>query len=145
MNAYEALAERMLVSMDAHRHMSPEPVSSTICGEMSVLRLLSQEDRGMNAGEIAGMLHMTTSRIAAVLNSLEKKNMILRMCDPVDKRRVLVMLTDKGMENCLKKRGEAKAYLARLFSHLTEEDADTFVRLAIQLLDVTECRKDEEV
>ena len=146
MDTYEALAERMLASMDKHRHMPPEPVSSTIRGEMAVLHLLSQEGRGLNAGEIAGMLRMTTSRIAAVLNSLEKKGMILRLCDPADKRRVLVTLTSRGMAYCLEKRREAKAHMTRLLSRLTEEEAETFTRLAIKLFDFApECRKDEEV
>lgn len=134
MNTYEMLAERMISSMDMHKHIPPEPVSSTVRGEMSVLRLLSQENRGMNAGELAASLNMTTSRIAAVLNSLEKKDMILRQCDPDDRRRVQVRLTQKGMNNCIKKRNEAKAHLTELLSHLSEADAASFVRINIQLM-----------
>ena len=78
MNPYEQLAEQIFASLDKHRHMPPEPVSGTIRGEMAVLRFLGQENRGMRAGAIAEELHMTTSRIAAVLNSLEKKDMITR-------------------------------------------------------------------
>jgi len=136
MDAYEHLAEQLLLSMDRHRHMPPEPVSGTIRGEMAVLRLLSQEEGGMHAGAIACTLRMTTSRIAAVLNSLEKKNMINRLSDPQDKRRVFVSLTQTGKETCLRRRGEAKAHLTALLSHLSREDAETFVRLAGQLLGV---------
>ena len=40
-------------------------------GEMAVLRLLAVEKQPLLAGEISKKLSMTTSRIAAVLNSLE--------------------------------------------------------------------------
>ena len=105
-------------------------------GEMAVLRLLEHQDEALTAGEISRLLSMTTSRIAAVLNSLEKKNMINRLSDPQDKRRVFVSLTQTGKETCLRRRGEAKAHLTALLSHLSREDAETFVRLAGQLLGV---------
>lgn len=133
MSIYESLAEQMLCSMDQHRHIPPEPVSGTIRGEMAVLRLLSMEKDGMHAGVIADTLHMTTSRIAAVLNALEKKGMIERTCDPQDKRRVLVLLTQTGMETCMRRRGEAKTHLTALLMRLTEEEAQTFIRLSSKL------------
>ncbi len=133
MNIYEQLAEEMLVSMDAHRHMPPEPVSAAIRGEMAVLRLLSCEMEGKSAGAIADALRMTTSRIAAVLNALEKKDMITRSADPADKRRVLVSLTDKGRNTCMMRRNEAKTHLTKLLMRVSEEDAAAFVRISRQL------------
>lgn len=134
MNPYEQLAEQIFASLDKHRHMPPEPVSGTIRGEMAVLRFLGQENRGMRAGAIAEELHMTTSRIAAVLNSLEKKDMITRESDPQDKRRVLVCLTDKGQAYHAERRNEAKQHLGALLSRLSLEDAKTYVRLTLELL-----------
>ena len=133
MNPYESLAEQMLLTMDQHRHIPPEPVSGTIRGEMAVLRLLSHLGGGQNPGEIAGKLNMTTSRIAAVLNSLEKKQQIIRTVDPSDRRRMLVSLTEKGKTTCLERREEAKQHLTRMLMRLSEEDAQTFVRLCNQL------------
>ena len=134
MNPYEQLAEQLLSSMDKHRHMPPEPVSGTIRGEMAVLRLLGQEHQGMSAGAIAETLHMTTSRIAAVLNSLEKKDMITRESDLQDKRRVLVCLTDKGQAYHAERRNEAKSHLGALLSRLSLQEAETYVHLTLQLL-----------
>ena len=134
MNLYEQLAEELLTALDEHRHMPPEPVSGTIRGEMAVLRLLSCEESGKSAGAIADMLHMTTSRIAAVLNSLEKKDMIKRNANPADKRRVLVELTEKGRSTCMKRRSEAKAHLTQLLMRVSQEDAQAFVRISRQLV-----------
>lgn len=133
MNTYESLAEQMLLMMDRHKHLPAEPVSGTIRGEMAVLRLLSQIGTGQNPGEIAARLNMTTSRIAAVLNSLEKKQLILRISDPSDRRRMLVSLTEKGEKTCLERREDAKNHLIQMLMRLSEEDAETFVRLCEQL------------
>ena len=146
MPTYEQLAEHLLSSMDAHRHLPPQPVSATLHGEMAVLRLLAREEEGINAGMIADALHMTTSRIAAVLNALEKKDLITRCADPSDKRRVLVALTPLGRETCAKRRSEAKAHLTRLLMRLPPEDAATFVRLADQLFIIPrDSQPDKEV
>ena len=133
MNRYEYLAEQLLLSMDRHKHLPLEPVSDAVRGEMAVLRLLSQEENGMHAGEIADMLRMTTSRIAAMLNSLEKKLMIRRITDPKDKRRVIVFLTHTGRAACNERRNEAKAHLTAMLERFCEEDAQTFVRLCSRL------------
>ena len=133
MNRYEELAEELLSAMDKHRHLPPEPISATVRGEMAVMRLLSMEGGGMSAGAIAQELKMTTSRIAAVLNSLEKKNMITRSLDAQDRRRVLVELTETGKTTCLARREKAKQHLACMLMRLSEEDAGIYVRLAEQL------------
>jgi len=72
---------------------------------------------------------MTTSRIAAVLGSLEKKAMILRRMDESDKRRVLVTLTKAGSTFCQQRREDAARDMAALLEHLGEEDAAHFVRI----------------
>ena len=97
MTNYSALAQELLHALDATGPRPPhEDISQTQRGEMAVLRLLARENRQLLAGEISRGLGMTTSRIAAVLNSLEKKDMITRCVDPADRRRVVVALTARG-------------------------------------------------
>ena len=56
----------------------------------------------MTAGELSSRLSMTTSRVAAVLGILEKKGLLERENDAVDRRRVLVSLTQAGEALCEK-------------------------------------------
>lgn len=130
MDYFETLAEEMMRSMDQRIKSPPqEEISASLRGEMAVLRLLRREEKPLPAGEISRMLSMTTSRIAAVLGSLEKKGMILRKADEADKRRVLVTLTDKGDAFCLKRRQEVINHMAEMLENLGEEDAAHFVRI----------------
>lgn len=130
MDAYRALAEELMLSLD-RKHKAPphEEISRTMRGEMAVLRLLVENGESMTAGEISRELRMKTSRIAAVLGSLEKKDMILRSPDAHDRRRVQVALTKKGSACCQRRRQQAVEDMTAMLAHLGHEDAVHFVRI----------------
>lgn len=129
MDQYAALAEEFIQAMDQHRHNKPEPVSGAMRGEIAVLKLLFCAKQSLSAGYISRELDMTTSRIAAVLNSLEKKHMIERVGDAQDRRRVLVSITACGIDYCVSRREEAVSHMTALLTRLGEEDARSFVRI----------------
>lgn len=130
MDRYEALAQELLRSLDQKIKSPPqEEISAAMRGEMAVLRLLTREGAPLAAGDISRALEMTTSRIAAVLGSLEKKNMILRQTDETDKRRVLVTLTQQGSACCQRRRQEVLEHMTAMLAYLGEEDAGHFVRI----------------
>ncbi|MBR4039288.1 MAG: winged helix DNA-binding protein [Clostridia bacterium] len=130
MDRYETLAHELFASMDRHKKGPPhEEVSRTMRGEMAVLCLLMNEGKAMTAGELSRTLSMTTSRIAAVLGSLEKKGMLVRMPDETDKRRVLAALTPQGRTVCQRRKAHAHEHMALMLRWLGEDDAAHFVRI----------------
>lgn len=130
MDRYEALAQELMHSLDQQIKSPPqEEMGAAMRGEMAVLRLLTREGMPMTAGKISQMLGMTTSRIAAVLGSLEKKEMILRQADDADKRRVFVTLTQHGSACCQRRRQEVLAHMTAMLAYLGEDDAENFVRI----------------
>ena len=133
-----ALTEEMVRLLDKHpREARDNRFSATMCGEMAVMRLLHNgSKRKMTAGELSSRLSMTTSRIAAVLGSLEKKGLLERENDEVDRRRVLVSLTQAGDELCEKRRQHFMKKIGLLISMLGD-DAPEFVRLLERVFDIT--------
>ena len=130
MQRYEALAQELMASLDQKIKSPPqEEIGAAMRGEMAVLRLLAREGNPMTAGEISRTLGMTTSRIAAVLGSLEKKMMIMRQADENDRRRVLVTLTQQGSACCQRRRQEVMEHMTQMLAYLGEEDAAHFVRI----------------
>lgn len=132
MTDYTVLADEMMSIIDGNtRCLQESQISATMRGEMAVMRLLgvSEDGAAMAAGEISRRLGMTTSRIAAVLNSLEKKRLILRTSDVDDRRRVMVSLTDMGGAFCKKKQALARAHMTRFLEELGDTDARELVRL----------------
>ncbi len=131
MNRYQELAREFLEGMERRKLLPPHPddIGASMRGEMAVLRLLDHQKRRLTAGEISKRLDMTTPRIAAVLNSLEKKGMIERGSDEHDRRRVLVTLTEKGNACCQAKKEAVQRRLAMVFEAIGPEDTEAFIRV----------------
>ena len=132
------LAEKMAGLLDEHpREARDNRFSATMCGEMAVMRLLHNGSKQkMTAGELSSRLSMTTSRIAAVLGSLEKKGLLKRENDEVDRRRVLVSLTQAGDALCEKRRQHFMKKIEVMLSMLGADAAD-FVRLLGRTFEIT--------
>lgn len=137
MERYEALAREFFEALDASSCVPPnDRVSETMRGEAAVMRLLMREGRSLTPGEIGKLLGMTSSRIAAVMNALERKGFVLREGDAQDRRRVRVTLTQQGRAFCQKKQRCAVGDLSMLLSQLGEEDAALFVRLSRRVMEM---------
>lgn len=140
MDHYEELAHGFFEEMRQYRGFMPrqDDVSALMRGEMAVLRLLNDEQRRVSAGDLSRLLEMTTSRVAAVLNSLEKKGLIERSADTSDRRRVLVAMTKSGAALCAHRKACARRRLAAIFERLGQEDTDQFIRLIRRIAQISE-------
>lgn len=137
MERYEALAREFFEALDASSSVpSNDRVSETMRGEAAVMRLLMRQEKSLTPGEIGKLLGMTSSRVAAVMNTLEKKGLVLREGDAQDRRRVRVTLTEQGKVFCRHKQRCAVGDLSTLLSQLGEEDAALFVRLSRRVMEM---------
>ena len=136
--AVHTLAEEMARLLDEHpREARDNRFSASMCGEMAVMRLLhSGTSKKMTAGELSSRLSMTTSRIAAVLGSLERKGLLERENDEIDRRRVLVSLTQAGDALCEKRRQHFMKKIGMML-HMMGDDAPEFVRLLRRTFEIT--------
>ena len=132
------LAEEMARLLDEHpREARDNRFSASMCGEMAVMRLLhSGTSKKMTAGELSSRLSMTTSRIAAVLGSLERKGLLERENDEIDRRRVLVSLTQAGDALCEKRRQHFMKKI-EVMLNMMGSDAQEFVRLLGRTFEIT--------
>lgn len=130
MDIYQNLAEELVEALNRKKKGPPhEAVNAAMRGELAVLRLLTEENRPLTAGEISRLLCMRTSRIAAVLGAMEKKGLIVRRADDGDRRRVMVTLTQAGLALGQRKRRMVVRDVSLLLAQLGEADAREFVRL----------------
>lgn len=137
MQEYRELAEKLFSRLECRHPRPPRAdMEAALRGEMAVLRLLYEETYSMTAGEISRRLAMKTPRIAAVLNALEKKNLIVRQADTKDKRRVLVTITQEGRVLCREKREQAVSDMAELLFALGMEDAQHLLRITAKMQEV---------
>ncbi|HOD92406.1 MAG TPA: MarR family transcriptional regulator [Clostridia bacterium] len=62
----------------------------------NILRLQTDKKSSVNPSDLSDNLNLSRSYVTSVLNSLEKKNLILRSVDIDDRRRIVVEITEKG-------------------------------------------------
>lgn len=98
-------------------------------GEDGVLTYLLKYNNKALSGELADKLRITSGRMANILKVLEKKNYIQREILPDDKRKVLVLLTEKGQEYIEKKYRTVMEQHELFLEQLGEDDAKEYIRL----------------
>lgn len=103
-------------------------------GEMGVLACLNFRSNGVSAGELSEYLDVSTGRVAAALNTLEKKNMIRRSRGNTDKRKVIVHITDIGRAAVLKKQQQGILCISKMLQNLGEDDAREFARIMQKII-----------
>jgi len=79
--------------------------------------------RGLvSAGQLATEAGLTTGAVTAVLDRLEAKELVRRVPDPNDRRRILVEVTEKQREEAARLYFPLKAMADPWFEDLSEDD-----------------------
>lgn len=131
---YNQLADAFLTMLftlkKAETHKS---IDESMRGARFVLRYLYQQKKPVLPSEICQYMKISSARVAATLNNLEKKELITRKIDPKDRRQILVELTPKGEKTS---RGHEQAILhktAHMLRALGEHDANELIRIVQKL------------
>lgn len=98
-------------------------------GELAVLLYLIDEKNGACALDISQHFDINTSRVAAILNSLSKKQFIERQSDIIDKRKIHVYITELGKDYAMKHRNQITSHMAMMLERLGEDDAKEYLRI----------------
>ena len=100
--------------------------------DYSVLALLAEGDR-VTQSTIADVLGVDPSRLVAVLDSLEQRDLVTRHRDPQDRRRHVVTITAGGNQQLLHLREVVRRLEDDFFAPLDEAKRKTLHDLLIEL------------
>lgn len=135
---YTSLAEELLGQLIKNSkleyHRDAEDFSQ---GEMRILSYLYFECDGECSCKLCRAIGMTTPRLSAALSGLERKNLIERITDADDRRRIHVYITAKGRDLVLSRRKKAIALIGRTLEALGEADAKEYVRIMEKITDMS--------
>lgn len=98
-------------------------------GEAMVMGYLAHEKKQEQPSVLAEQCLVSTARIASILNSLEKKDLITRNPDSIDARKINVTLTEKGLKLTKIKDVQIFSKMKEMLKFLGEEDAQNHVRI----------------
>ena len=142
---YNELATELMQKMYALRQARPQKqIDESMQGEHFVLHLISFHQRSVLPSEISNRMGISSARIAAALNSLERKGLITRKIDISDRRRILVDLTPEGKAMADEQHQKAMETLRNTLRQLGENDAREYVRITGRLAELASKYKDTE-
>jgi DNA-binding MarR family transcriptional regulator len=102
--------------------------------DAGILRLLRVE-AGLSQQELATKLQIHPSRLVAILDNLEKRNLVERRANPHDRRLYSVHLTKNGNETLEKIGRVAREHQDALLSALSKEERDALAALLLKIAD----------
>jgi DNA-binding MarR family transcriptional regulator len=94
-----------------------------------LLSFLAQEEAPLTMTEVARRMKHTTAAATGLVDRLEKLALISRKQGPEDRRKVLVVISDKGHAMVQEIRQDMIQNLLRLMEHLDENERATWVRI----------------
>lgn len=129
-------AEQTLINlMVKNRHGAFSRLEKSNQGETVVIKFLSRLGEPTSPKHLAESLNLSSARIAVILGSLEKKQMIARNMDPHDRRRISVTLTDCGKEVAKSEKKEMHDKMIKIFNLMGETDTKKLVELIATFID----------
>ena len=105
-------------------------------GEVGVLSYLVFDKCEASAGELSEKLNVSTARIASILNSLESKNFITRKADDLDKRKTLVVITEKGRKLAVSTKKEIIDLLLKVIDEVGYDEIKEYIRILKKIRNV---------
>src|SRR5690349_4578534 len=84
------------------------------------LRIIGLSPR-LPASALASALHLHRSTVSGLILRLARKGLVQRLGDPRDARRVLLVLTERGVRINSRRRGTVESAVSRSLGHLTSE------------------------
>ncbi|EJL47753.1 MarR family transcriptional regulator [Brevibacillus agri] len=108
-------------------HMA-EPVPGLTGPQFYILHQLEQRQR-CTVGELADSMMVKPSAITAMIDRLDKHGYVSRERDEEDRRVVHISLLEAGKHILAQAKQTRLETLRQLFSHLTEEEWEQFVRM----------------
>lgn len=144
---YRHYAEKLMKYMilgEERGRMVQKRIAELSHGRLEVLRFLAEQTGAVGAGEISRALKLSTARVTAILNSLERQGYISRLWSREDRRRVEITITDKGRQFVKR---QQEAYIADcedMLKRLGQEDARTYIRIMKRLSELLSDAEKEE-
>ncbi len=108
--------------------------SNSIHGELALVKYLL-ENKDLTSSSLSKYMHITTARVAAILNSLEKKGFIKRELSKTDHRKTIISVTDEGKIDFENKMDKLINHISEIFEYIGENDTLEYCRILLKIVE----------
>lgn len=111
-----------------------ENIRDGYCGMYYVLRILTEAETGLSAGEISASIGSTTARTAVILGNLESKGLLSKQKSAEDARKTIVSITPHGEKVLQKRKAKLFAEMESFLCKLSPKEKKQFYNILKKLL-----------
>lgn len=101
-------------------------INGLFSGTNYILCYLIEQDKEVTSGDISSALNMSTPRMSAALNTLEKKNYIKRKRYKNDARKTIIVITEDGINYLNELQNKMINFIVYLIEKLGIEEITLF-------------------
>ncbi len=110
-------------------------LNNCVSGTNYILFYLDNQDKEVLSGDISSTLNMSTPRVSAALNALEKKNYIVRKDHDSDARKTYISITEDGKKYVAAFKEKVISFLAYVLEKI---GIDEFLKLEEMMIQLKE-------
>ncbi len=134
---YESMAEELLSIRAGLLHVpANRMMNEFVRGELFVLNYLMAHSGTVFPKDLSKGMGVSSARIAALLNQIEKKGWIVRTTDMNDCRQTIITLTDDGKKEVEKTRKEIVKAVAQMLESIGPENAEELLRIERKIMKI---------
>lgn len=135
---YKQLATEIMNYLQNFYKEQKEEYKFIFKGEEAMLLYLNERsnDNIISPSEISEDLNITSARVATSLNSLQSKELITREIDKVDRRKIVINLTDKGIKLANELKETHLNDLASILEKLGLEEANNLIQVSQKFMNI---------
>ena len=134
---YEKMAEELLnIHAGLLRVSANRMMDRFVRGELFVLNYLIQHDGTAFPKGLSNVMEVSTARIAALLNQIEKKGWIIRSTDGEDNRQTIITLTEAGGSEVEDTRRDIVQEVVKMLKGIGAEDANELLRIERKIMKI---------
>jgi DNA-binding MarR family transcriptional regulator len=143
----EALIRRMAVENERLAHAFADRHRLHATDLQALIHVMDAEGRGapLTPGELAAALSLTSGSTTAVIDRLEKHELIRRDRDDADRRKVHLRFAPRGMAISLEFFGGLQGASDAVMAQFTDEELDAVRRFLSRMSDVLAAHRDAVV
>jgi DNA-binding MarR family transcriptional regulator len=111
------------------RRLSEEEITITL-EQLGLLHAISENKEEVAQQDMADLMNKDKSAILRLIDSLEKKRLVVRTNDPQDRRKNVLVVTQQGKSTIAKSLEISKELNEKLVEGISQSDIDTFFSVA---------------
>ena len=126
---YNEKAEEIFETVTKRKKYIDKVPSNISQGESGVLLYLLNSNNNISQSDLSEKLDVSIARIVAIINTLQKKELIEKKIDANDKRKTIISITEAGKEIITQRKKQAIQFIENVIKELDEKEIEQYIAI----------------